>query len=345
VIKKTITFLLAAALCSSVFAGCSQTQQPKNDGNLRNSTAQEQNPSQAENHYPVTLKVYTDEGKEITQLIKKEPQKVVVIGQALAELMIAFGQEDKVVGVGYLDKSYSKYADQICQMPIITDSWPSKEAVLALQPDIIISMSSAFRDERLGDISFWNERGIPVLLAINFTIGRSIDEYFMDITNLGIAFNIEDKTNTYVEEQKNKINKIKKIAETAKTSPKVLLVASGGRETYDYYPPSLCVIDEMIEGAGGEYMKLSEDGYVEMSIESIIAANPDKIIITEFQKSNSEVSKNKLLLNERLQNVTAIKSGNVMAADYTNAIRGSLELANLYEDVAEFIHPELFGGE
>jgi iron complex transport system substrate-binding protein len=34
-----------------------------------------------------------------------------------------------------------------------------------------------------------------------------------------------------------------------------------------------------------------------------------------------------------------------MVADYTNAIRGSLNLADLYEDVAEFIHPELFREE
>jgi iron complex transport system substrate-binding protein len=46
-----------------------------------------------------------------------------------------------------------------------------------------------------------------------------------------------------------------------------------------------------------------------------------------------------------LKNVTAIQTGNVMVVDYTNAIRGSLELADLYEDVAEFVHPELFKGE
>ncbi len=83
---------------------------------------------------------------------------------------------------------------------------------------------------------------------------------------------------------------------------------------------------------------------MEMSIESIIAANPEKIIITEFQGSDREKIKNKILSNKRLQNVTAIKTGNVMVVDYTNAIRGSLELSDLYEDVAKFIHPELFGG-
>lgn len=142
-----------------------------------------------------------------------------------------------------------------------------------------------------------------------------------------------------------RMDQVKKMAKTAEQTPKVLLIASAGRENYDYYPPSWCIIDEMIEGAGGEYMKLSKDGYIQMSLEAIIAANPEKIMITEFQEPERDVTKNKLLSNDRLKNVNAIKTGNVMVVDYTNAIRGSLELADLYDKVAAFIHPEIFGGK
>ncbi|MDK8179635.1 hypothetical protein [Paenibacillus sp. UMB4589-SE434] len=79
---------------------------------------------------------------------------MVVIGSAVAEFMIEFGQKDKVVGIGYPDQSLSKYADQITQLPLISESWPSKEAVLALQPDLIYSSSSAFKEDLLGDIGF-----------------------------------------------------------------------------------------------------------------------------------------------------------------------------------------------
>lgn len=50
----------------------------------------------------------------------------------------------------------------------MTDMWPSKEAILELQPDLIISMSSAFQKDRIGGINFWNKRGIPVLAGINY---------------------------------------------------------------------------------------------------------------------------------------------------------------------------------
>ncbi|RAV18715.1 ABC transporter substrate-binding protein [Paenibacillus contaminans] len=300
--------------------------------------------SGGDDHYPVSIKMYTNEGKETMQTIEQEPQKVVVIGSAIAELMIEFGQKDKVSGLGYPDQSFSKYAEQIAELPLITKSWPSKEAVLALKPDIIYSISSAFKEELLGDISFWNDRGIPVVSAVNFTVGRSIDEYFKEIDNFGVTFNVEEKTDAYIKGQNDRIDKVKKTAEGAEKTPKVLFIG-GARDTYYYYPPSWCMIDEMIEGAGGEYMKLSKDGYIELSTESIIAANPEKIIITEFQQSDREATKKKLLSNDSLQNVSAIKTGNVMVAEYTSAINGGLQLADLYEDVAAFIHPELFGGK
>lgn len=338
--RRWVILLITGVLCSA----CSQTvpvQEIESNGEL-NVESQQSN-SVVNDHYPVSINVYTNEGKEITQTIEKEPQKVVVIGSAIAELMVEFGQMDKVVGLGYPDQSFSKYADQINRMPLITQSWPSKESVISLQPDIIYSISSAFKEELLGDIPFWNDQGIPVVSAVNFTVGRSIEEYFKEINNFGLTFNVEDKTNTYLKEQKARIEQVKKIAESAaEETPKVLFIG-GARDTYYYYPPSWCMIDEMIEGAGGEYMELSKDGYIELSIEAIIAANPEQIIITEFQEPDSEATRNKLLSNKRLQNVSAIKSGNVMVAEYTSAINGGLQLADLYEDVAAFIHPTLFG--
>jgi len=340
--------VLILAIMTLLCSACNQTVSEPTKGIKKSTEAQTkvaQSEGGSEVHYPVSLKIYTDEGKEMTQTIEREPKKVVVIGSAMAEFMIEFGQKEKVVGLGYLDQSFSKHADQISQLPLLTKLWPSKESVLALQPDLIYAVSYAFKENRLGDIAFWNERGIPVVTAGNFNMGITVESYFQDIRSFGLVFHTEDKTDEFLKEQTARMDKIKKLAATATEKPKVLLMANAGRENYDYYPPDWCMIDEMIEGAGGEYLQMTKEGYVEMSMEAIIAANPDKIIVTQFQENDSEAVKNKLLTNERLKNVQAIKTGNVMVADYTNAIRGSLQLADLYEEVAAFIHPEWFGGQ
>ena len=340
---KKISVLLAIVLCFSALTACSQKNPIQNIVSNSSSDSGEST-SQHNKHYPLTLSIYDDKGNEMEQTIEKKPQRIVVIGQGFAEWMIGLGEEKRIVGLAYLDKSFSEYEDQIKSLPIITDMWPSKESILELQPDLIISMSSAFQKDRLGDISFWNERGIPVLAGINYTIGRTMDGFFDDINNLGKVLNIEEKTNAFVKEQKEKISEIQTKAAQANDKPKILLLGTSGDTTY-YYGPSLCLIDEMIEGAGGEYIKVSEETYVDMSEESILSVNPDKIIITGFQKSDSEALINKYLLNPKLKNATAIKTGNVKVVEYTTAVRGSLGLSELYMDVAEFIHPELFKGE
>lgn len=341
--KKKISILLAIILCFSALTACSQKDSTQNiESNLSSDSGE--STSQQNKHYPLTLSIYDDKGNQMEQTIEKEPQRIVVIGQGFAEWMIGLGEEKRIVGLAYLDKSFSEYEEQIKSLPIITDMWPSKESILELEPDLIISMSSAFQKDRLGDISFWNERGIPVLAGINYTIGRTIDGFFDDINNLGKVLNIEEKTNAFVDEQKEQISEIQTKAAQANDRPKILLLGTSGDTTY-YYGPSLCLIDEMIEGAGGEYIKVSEETYVDMSEESILSVNPDKIIITGFQKSDSEALINKYLLNPKLKNATAIQTGNVKVVEYTTAVRGSLGLSELYMDVAEFIHPELFKGE
>ncbi|MEW9054115.1 MAG: ABC transporter substrate-binding protein [Neobacillus sp.] len=342
-LKKTTSILLAIIFCTAL-AACSQQSKKENEASNPVSTNQTSTPQQ-DSYYPFKFTIYDDKGNEVQQTVNEEPKRIVVIGQGLAELMIHFGEKDRIVGLAYLDKSYSKYEEQVGQLPLITDTWPSKESIIALKPDLIVAMSSAFTDERLGNISFWNERGIPVLSGINYTMGRTIDSFFDDINNLGVVLNIKDKTDTFVEDQKTRIKAIQDKASQATNKPRVLLFAGSQNDTYYYYGPTLCVIDEMVEGAGGEYIKVSKDTYVEMSAESILSINPDKIIVTEFQKSDSDAVKHLLLDNSSLKNVTAIKKGSIMVADYTNAIRGSLGLADLYEDVAEFVHPELFKEE
>ncbi|MCX4864468.1 MULTISPECIES: ABC transporter substrate-binding protein [unclassified Streptomyces] len=323
-----------AAGSALLLAGCANAAQP--------AAVRGGDEASGRGRYPVTVDVMDDAGKKLKQTVGAEPKRVVVIGQALAELMVEFGLDDRIVGVGYLDNSYSKYADRIAKLPKISDQLPSREAVLALRPDLVLTMSFALKPDKIGEIPFWNERGVDVLPAVNYTAGRDLDSYYEDVRHVGEVFGRTERTEAYTRDQKSRIAAIGRRAKKATDSPEVLLVASGGRDTYDYYAPSLGLVDEMVNGAGGTYLELTDDSYAQLSLESIVAADPDKIIVTEFQKSDGAKSRDRLLRDPRLKNVTAIRNGAVMIADYTTSIRGSLALADLCEDVAEFVHPDLF---
>lgn len=110
--KKKISILLAIVLCFSALTACSQKDTTQNIVSNLSSDSGEST-SQQNKHYPLTLSIYDDKGNQMEQTIEKEPQRIVVIGQGFAEWMIGLGEEKRIVGLAYLDKSFSEYEDQI----------------------------------------------------------------------------------------------------------------------------------------------------------------------------------------------------------------------------------------
>ncbi|MEH7354332.1 hypothetical protein V7150_12255 [Neobacillus drentensis] len=76
---------------------------------------------------PMSVDVHTYKGEEITQTIDKSPKKVMIIGSAVAELIVKFEQQEKVVGFAYSDQTDSKFAEEIEKLPLVRKMWPSKE--------------------------------------------------------------------------------------------------------------------------------------------------------------------------------------------------------------------------
>ena len=216
-VSSYLCILVICIVVGAFISGCS-TAQPSGD----------QTRDGSDGPWPTTVLMQDNAGKDLKQTIKAEPKRVVVIGQNLAELMIAFGMQDKVVGVGYLDGADSYYRDGLVELPRLSEQVPSAESVMALNPDLILSMSFAMTEENLGTAEVWNARGIPVLMADNYTIGRDLTSYFDDIKRIGTAFGIRGKTDEYITAERRALADISTIAARSKDKPRVLLVASGG---------------------------------------------------------------------------------------------------------------------
>ena len=57
------------------------------------------------------------------------------------------------------------------------ESRPSKEDVLALEPDFITGWSSLFAEGRLGEVDFWHERGTGTYMSLNSGCRWPPEEY------------------------------------------------------------------------------------------------------------------------------------------------------------------------
>ncbi|MEG0250657.1 MAG: ABC transporter substrate-binding protein [Peptostreptococcus sp.] len=282
-----------------------------------------------------TLTIYDDSGEKEELEIKKDPERVVVLGEALVDYMDYFGLKDKIVGVGYLDSGDSVKKDSLKGLNVLTTMWPSKEVVLSLKPDLVYSMSSGFKDDRSGSLEFYKSNDIMALPAINFTTGRSLQQYYDDLDNFKKIFKIENEVDEFLNKEKEKINS--SLESVKKHDEKVLFISRSSNKDF-YCPKEGVLISEIIEDFGYEYQEISKDSYIELSDEIIIKNNPDKIIVSEFQSKDPDSLVKSLLDNKNLKDIKAIKNKEVFSIDYTSAVRGEIELSNTYKTLSTFLN-------
>ncbi len=139
----------------------------------------------------------------------KCPQRVVCTNQTQTELLLYFGLDEYIVGTSYLDGTIREdllpqyEALKAAGKELTVKGYPSKEVVLALEPDFIFGWRSAFAEDQLGDVSEWHKMGVGTMIlrcSNNTAPVRDLEAVLADIADIGKIFNIEEKTNAYIEE-------------------------------------------------------------------------------------------------------------------------------------------------
>lgn len=207
-------------------------------------------------------------------------ERIVVLGQAPLEMLIRLGYKEKIVGIGYLDQA--DRLEEVNNLPIMTMGWPDKESVMALKPDLIFALESAFRSTKTGDMEFWERRGVRTCVMDNYKIDKNLNNLIADFMKAGQVLNRQPITDSLIKQQEELRQRYSSKADN--NAKRVLhLSYTGNPGKYYYYPPTMCLLDEIVDDCGGQYIDLGPNYFI-MPIETIIQSNPDKIIITWFRK-------------------------------------------------------------
>ncbi len=103
-------------------------------------------------------------------------------------------------------------------------------------------------------------------------------------------------------------------------------------------------IDEVIKIAGGENV-FEFDGWRIVSIEDLISANPEVILVnsgTGMGGVGRNVIYEWLMNDERLRSIDAVKNGRVFVVNADIVSRPSYRLAEAAEIIAKLLHPDAF---
>ncbi|WP_346698042.1 ABC transporter substrate-binding protein, partial [Catenibacillus scindens] len=222
--------------------------------------------------YPLTMTTYGPDGQEYSMVFEKAPEKVVAVYQGCIETLLALGLEDHIVATAGLDNEVPDNLKAAFSSTNYLDEFtPSKETVTMLEPDMIFSWSSYFREDTLGSPDEWIGSGTNVYINTNTAVSSdSLENEFNDILNIGKIFDVQDRAQAIVDEMKNTISTVKELAAEQSDSPSVLVIENLNGTFTNYGASSIA--GDMVTQLGGT---LANPDAPTLGEEDIIAADPD----------------------------------------------------------------------
>jgi iron complex transport system substrate-binding protein len=264
--------------------------------------------------------VFDDLGRLVA--INGTPQRIVSLAPSNTEILFALGLGDRVVGV----TDYCDYPPEALNKTKVGGyANPDIEKIVALNPDLILA-------------GYGNPIEVVYTLAgLNLTVygikTTDLDDLINDIRRVGEITDKAIEAQNLTSEMASEIQAVTNQTEALNQTPKVFYIIwndplwTAGSGTF---------IDELIEKAGGVNICQNISGYAQISLEEVVARNPEIIITSQWVYDWA-------LNSTELASTNASQTGRIFPCDDNLVQRPGPRLVKGLEWFAHFIHPEIFG--
>ncbi|MBI4963279.1 MAG: ABC transporter substrate-binding protein [Desulfomonile tiedjei] len=270
------------------------------------------------------FEIVDDTGRTIR--LDKPATRIIALYGAYNEILASMGMESRIVGRTKADVS----PPSIVSRPSIgTHMRPNVEMVMGLKPDLIIQ--GAGRKEAMMPVNQLSKEGLTVAV-FNPT---SFAEIFSVIERIGTLTGEPVEADRLVSSLKGTLDRVKKRLAAASTRPKLFFEVR--------YPDILSagtnsIVNDVIEHAGGSNCVSVKKKLVRMSIETVVACNPDFYVVQEGPMNRNPVPPGERPHFSALQ---AVRDGRVLTVDEQVFSRPGPRSVEAVEQLATFLHPQL----
>lgn len=328
---RTTPFLCLTVSCAFLLSACGanaavQDGDPADQG-------QEEAATEVAADFPMTI---DNCGTEVE--IEQPPQNVVSIKSTSTEMLLALGLEDRMAGTAFEDSPIPEaWADQVAEVPTISDGVPSQEALLTLEPDFVFAgWESNFSAESAGSRESLHQMGVgtyvsPAACQAEGYMPENLgfEEVFSGIYEVGSIFGVNQAAEALVTEQKQLLDSVEPLS-----GDLTALWYSSGTDT-PYVgagngAPAMIMEELGLNGVADDV----DDTWASVSWEVIAERDPEVIILVDADWNTAEDKIALLESNPVTANIEAVREGNYASLPFA-ASEAGVRNAEAVADLAE----------
>ncbi|MCB5163782.1 ABC transporter substrate-binding protein [Streptomyces bambusae] len=288
--------------------------------------------------YPLTV---SNCGVQTTY--QRPPQRTVALNQHATEVLLALGLEKSVTATGYLDdKVLPEYQAAYDRIKVVAKEYPSTEALLATEPDLVYGgYSSAFDEKEGRGRAALAKSGIHTHLNIeSCTSGpvttATVDEEVRTVAKIfgvpGRAEQLVKKMHATLDTVAGRLNGVRPAKVFVYDSGDKTAFTAGGRG----------IGNELIRLAGGANVFADvPKAFGDVSFEQVAERAPEVIAIYDYGDRPVAEKKKFLLAHPALKDVPAIKNKRFAVLPLSSAVLG-VRVPAAVDSLAHQIHPDRF---
>ncbi|MFJ8698989.1 ABC transporter substrate-binding protein [Streptomyces ardesiacus] len=275
---------------------------------------------------------------------EEPPSRVVTIHQHPAELMLALGLKDRMVGTAFPDSAVLPELKQDYEsIPELAKKEPSFEKILDAEPDLVYGgYGSAFAENEGRSRKAFADAGIDTHLNREYCGKKRVTmkDTYDEIRTIGKIFGVPDRADELVAGLRARVDKATTAVEGEPRVP-VFVYDSGDKSAFTAGGKGLGT--ELIRLAGGENVFADlDDVFGDVSWEQVVERKPEVIAVYDYAGAGSIEEKKRFLLSQpALADVPAIRNKRFVVLPLTATLVG-IRSAYAVEDLARGLHPESF---
>lgn len=267
-------------------------------------------------------------GREIT--LNGPAQRIVSLAPSNTEILFAIGAGAQVVG-----------RDQLSDFPedakIATDIGPTfetlnTELIVSLKPDLVLAAEINTPEQ----VKQLENLGLTVYYLNN---PLTLEEMYGNLEIVAQLSGHEEEAATLIESLKERVAVVDEKIAPISSRPGVFYELDATDPAKPFTAGKGTFITQLIERAGGHNIASDLDGYPQMSLEQVVAADPAFIILGDARYG---VTPESIAQRPGWENLSAVKNAKVLPFNDDLVSRPGPRLVDALEELAKLLRPELF---